>query len=269
MTSYAVALLLSSVLGLGLGQVAQKPTEVTPAAIEQAVRDLGGEEFKTREQASDFLWKAGPLAIPALEKAVKSDDIEVRFRAQSLLEKVRLGILPGTPADIVELLEAFRKGDLNVKRDVMIKLRDKKETRLIMQLLKVDTDPNFQQFAQDFFIREMERLLPEYLVKGEFDQTEQMLEQSAVQDVGQLRLATFWLLRGKLGEKIAKLKEQLPGEANPGVARQLVFCLRAQGDWDGAIAAAQTMNDVPLMGFHVDAPFFTRPYTEPPVPPPP
>ena len=49
--------------------------------IERLVKQLGSDEFKEREAASNALNKVGKSALNALRKAAKdSDDLEVRFR---------------------------------------------------------------------------------------------------------------------------------------------------------------------------------------------
>jgi hypothetical protein len=58
------------------------------AAVESLVRDLGDDRFSTRESASNKLTLIGEPALPYLEKALKSDDAEVRRRAAEIKEVV-------------------------------------------------------------------------------------------------------------------------------------------------------------------------------------
>lgn len=55
------------------------------ARIEQLIRQLGDEEFKTREAASQELAKLGGRAREALEQATKSTDAEIASRAKAIL----------------------------------------------------------------------------------------------------------------------------------------------------------------------------------------
>lgn len=55
--------------------------------IDALVRDLGAEDFETREKATAELKKIGKPAIPALKKAAESEDAEVKVRAKALLEE--------------------------------------------------------------------------------------------------------------------------------------------------------------------------------------
>jgi len=58
-------------------------------SIEQLIRQLGNENFQTRENATKELIKIGKPAILALEKASKSPDPEIRLRAQKVLEQIK------------------------------------------------------------------------------------------------------------------------------------------------------------------------------------
>ena len=227
------------VLSLLLAQ-AEAPT---PQAIAKAVRDLSADDFKDREKASEFLWRAGPAAIPALEKAAAGDDFETKFRAQSILDKVRVGITPETPAEIAKLLETFRKGDPNVKINVVRTLQAKGETKVILQLMRVEKDPSFQQIAGELYRAELTRMLPQLLVKQSYDEAEQVLTQNAVQDPTMMQLATFWVLRGKAEDQVVKLRENLEKKEDHILRRQLVWLLRAKGDLPGAVAVADKLPD--------------------------
>lgn len=215
-------------------------------AIAQAVKNLSADDFQDREKASEFLWRAGTAALAALEKAAAGDDFETKFRAQSILEKVRLGITPETPAEVAKLLETFRKGDLNVKINIVRTLKDKGETKTILQLLQVEKDPNFQRIAGDLYRQELDRQLPQIMAKQDYAQAEQILSQNAVQDTTMQRLAAFWVIRGKAEDQAVKLRENLEKRDDPQARRQLVWLLRAKGDLPGAIATSEKLADKEL-----------------------
>jgi hypothetical protein len=58
-------------------------------AVQKLVRDLGDDDFATREDASTKLNLIGEPALPFLEKAAESDDAEVRRRAGELATEIR------------------------------------------------------------------------------------------------------------------------------------------------------------------------------------
>jgi hypothetical protein len=57
-------------------------------AVEKLVRDLGDDHYPVREAASTKLTLIGEPALPLLEKALKSDDAEVRRRAADIKETI-------------------------------------------------------------------------------------------------------------------------------------------------------------------------------------
>ena len=68
--------------------MAQTPAaKADQASIARWIRDLADGDFEAREKASNSLWKAGNAAEKALQEAAKSDDLEVKKRAQEILQK--------------------------------------------------------------------------------------------------------------------------------------------------------------------------------------
>lgn len=65
-----------------------KPREKTglDAKIEKLVKQLGSDEYKEREAATEELKKIGEKALPALKEALKSEDLEVRLRAETVIK---------------------------------------------------------------------------------------------------------------------------------------------------------------------------------------
>lgn len=57
--------------------------------IEQLVKQLGNEDWPLRQAAQDQLAALGLAAKPKLEEALKSEDAEVVFRAEQLLEEIQ------------------------------------------------------------------------------------------------------------------------------------------------------------------------------------
>ncbi len=56
--------------------------------IHKLIAELGHDEYRVRQMATTKLGLVGESALPALEKAVKFKDIEVRFRARALLQQI-------------------------------------------------------------------------------------------------------------------------------------------------------------------------------------
>ena len=62
--------------------------EVQSREVARLIRNLGADDFKTREEATRKLRSIGAPALPALRQAAQSDDPEVRTRARDILKTV-------------------------------------------------------------------------------------------------------------------------------------------------------------------------------------
>ncbi len=80
--------------------------------IDSLVSQLGDNDFKKRETASQLLVRAGKPALPSLEKATKSDDAEVRRRAATCIEKIQDPPKELTQLELVEALLQRRPAGL-------------------------------------------------------------------------------------------------------------------------------------------------------------
>lgn len=56
---------------------------------QKLISELGHDEYRVRQTASTKLGLVGKPALPALEKAVTSTDVEVQFRARAILQQIR------------------------------------------------------------------------------------------------------------------------------------------------------------------------------------
>ena len=81
-----------TLLGLGLAVLLAAPARtadnVDPERIGKLIKQLGSAEFAEREKASKELDAIGTPALEPLQKALKSDDAEVRLRAEDLVKKI-------------------------------------------------------------------------------------------------------------------------------------------------------------------------------------
>jgi tetratricopeptide (TPR) repeat protein len=72
----------------GTAQTAPGLSAEERGRVEALIRDLGDDSFPKREAASAALRKLGSGAAPLLREALKSDDAEVRWRAQNVLNNL-------------------------------------------------------------------------------------------------------------------------------------------------------------------------------------
>jgi hypothetical protein len=81
---WVIALLLT--LGIaGIGRAHAEPGDANASAL---VADLGHDEFERREAASAALVALGAKAVPHVQAAVESPDLEVAIRALGVLERL-------------------------------------------------------------------------------------------------------------------------------------------------------------------------------------
>src|SRR4051794_37466345 len=104
---HATGIVILAVISGALAQ-ADGAAGATPEQIARAIYQLGAPQFEVRQAATDQLWRAGTAAHSALQQAAKSSDPEVRTRATDLLNKLRLGIRPDTPPELLALIDQFR-----------------------------------------------------------------------------------------------------------------------------------------------------------------
>ena len=169
----------------GLHQAwAQEEEQPAFPSIDAAIRALAEDEFEVRQRASDFLWKAGKAAQPALEKAVNSPDAEVRLRSTMVLRKVRLGITPDTPPELHALITQFYDGDRNTRQRVINELRQKQAFGTLFGLIQTETDPTSRQLFYSTLQSDIQRLAPQMIASKDWSMLEQWLDLGKTTDAG-------------------------------------------------------------------------------------
>jgi hypothetical protein len=96
----ALFLLIAPALSAFAGEPAAPPPAPpapTPEEIDAWIAKLGSDDWKAREEATEALVRVGAPALPALEKAARSDDPEVKTRALAALERIRQKAAPKPP----------------------------------------------------------------------------------------------------------------------------------------------------------------------------
>jgi len=86
--------------------------------------------------------KPARSAEAALEQAAKSTDPEVRTRAAALLKKLRLGIRPDTPPEVLLLIDQFRYAQSPEQRRLALnELQVKERWQTILALIRGEQSP--------------------------------------------------------------------------------------------------------------------------------
>jgi predicted Zn-dependent protease len=210
----------------------------TAEQIARWVRQLGDNEFRNREEASRQLWAAGEIAEAALREAARSDDAEVARRARDLLDKFTWGIYPDTPKEVVELIGLYRDADAQQKLAVLPKLlaAGTAGSKAIRKLLAAEKDRNVKQQV-------FTRIAENYSLLISTDDRaalEPLLEIGLeMPGVGIASYAAYWLLRGKLDERIAAFEARTRESEPHKAATVLAYLYRARGDLAAARRAAE------------------------------
>jgi len=223
---------------------AAAPPGPLPSQIEQWIRDLGDEDFRTRDKATRALRAAGERAEAALEKVANSEDPEVKRRALSILNKFRQGIYPDTPDDVVELILSYGRVSGSEKGPIVQALiqAGPMGIRALGKLARAEKDPLVRKEVFAAIGPGVVRNAPSLIEAGRYDTVEQLLELATEGNAasGAPHLAAFHLSRGTLKSKIAeyqaRAKKNPPGKAEHEV---LFFLHRAAGDWAAARQSAE------------------------------
>jgi tetratricopeptide (TPR) repeat protein len=257
---------LVSLLGFGMGFSIGRLCAGEPPTLEkivQAVKDLGDDRFTAREQASQFLWKAGAAAEPALAKAAQSNDLEVKRRAKEILERFQYGIYPETPQHLADLVQQFRAGDRNGRALAVKKLleSDQPGYRIVVRIAAAEQEADARRQWNQLLRQETPRLVAKLLHQGKLDDVENLLEQAVerredsklpedtsiprnadLADTCVRDYAAFLLLRGTLAMKIAQ-RSVGPDAHAPRNAQVLAYLHRANGDRASAFRFAEKSGD--------------------------
>lgn len=243
------AAILTPALLLGLALLASgqnKPPKDDPASIARWIRDLGDGDFEMREKASEALWRVGIAAEKALKEAAQSDDIEVRKRAQEILQKFATGQLPDTPVAVLDLLGEFQAaaGDPAKRKAVLRRLmvEGKAGIRAVARLAANEPQP-----SRESLLGQIVGSLPSTMARieamGERETIGELMELTARESVlGAAHFAGWAMATGSLKKWIDELDKGDGRFATwPGPRRHQVLMMlkRAAGDLPGAIAEAE------------------------------
>ena len=210
--------------------------------LRQAVQELGSDNFAKREKAMRLLWAAGPAAEPFLKESLNSSDPEVARRVRVLMDRIIYRIDPGTPPEVVSLVDRYRKGTAEEQVAVlreMLRLGGKAHTYVVRMFHAVDAQRRrviLDQFAFDDW-----KVLAPMMVEGQAAVAEEIINLAVAAQIDSIipHYAMYYANSPKLGEKIAGLRTELERGNNPFMAQLLVRLYRVKNDHDGMLWAAQ------------------------------
>jgi hypothetical protein len=249
-------LIFALFISLGLAAAADPPAKTeksdkaarpTKEQIAKWVKELGDNDFDTREAATQKLWEAGDAAEPALAEAVKSDDAEINRRAQEILDKFKLGIYPSTPKPVVEMITRFQAGDRNTKLSILRELVDAGPPgcKAVLKLASIEEDKDLKHALLNQLSTHLPRTLPTLLAAKDFTTLETLLGAGLASSLdsdtktGLTNIVAYWLLRGQIDEKIGHYKAlEAKSDKPKEQAEILAYLHRAKGDLVAAREAA-------------------------------
>ena len=222
---------------------ADPPARPGKDQIAQWVKQLGDDDFSTREEASRNLYRAGQAAEEALQEAAAGDDAEVVRRARAILDKFKWGLFPDAPQNVVDLVNRYRGADRDGKQAVIKQLLDAGPAgyRTLCRIAGAEDDPTIRGDVYRQLRGELNRRGPQLILDENYDSLELLLDAVLANDPeeGIEDYAAYWLMRGKLDDRIAHYKalaaKGVDAEKNWELASHL---LHAKGDLAGAREAA-------------------------------
>ena len=111
MTTLYTLVLMSGLAGLGEDS-AEEISVPTAERIERLIRDLDADRYAVREAASQELAEIGDEAIPAMEAAQTHGSAEVRFRAATILGKLKMGPILKLRRQLTEYAQSGQELDV-------------------------------------------------------------------------------------------------------------------------------------------------------------
>lgn len=231
-----VALALSSITFAS----AAEPTPPTKEQILKAIEELSSDNFQARQRASAFLRNAGEAAEPFLIEAQKGAGLEVSNRLAAILHDFKWGVYPDTPKEVVEQINRYRGGEVTTKRDAINNLL-RRGSPGFAALIKITSAENVAELRADLFriiAQETPTAVPVLLVADNQRVVHDVLELSLTSktDAAARNYAAYFLLRGRIDEKIEQFKKKVDKEGADS-ALVLAHLYRAKGD----LAAARTV----------------------------
>jgi hypothetical protein len=76
-------------------------------SFKEAREVFGAREINRREALTNRIWRAGRKAIPLLQKLAEDENPEVFRRALFVLQRLRMGLEPDSPPELLKLTEVL------------------------------------------------------------------------------------------------------------------------------------------------------------------
>ena len=218
-----------------------KTSESQKEEILETIKQIGSDNFKIRESATQKLWKFGKSAEPLLRDALKNGDPELRYRGTKILEEFELGLYPDTPEDIAKLINDYRSGVGVKKEAAIIKMAELGKTELLMKLIKRENDIGIRKMVAQIVSRNISEQVPSLILDNKIDEAEQLLEVAALDHNGMRNYASFLVETNRIESAISK--KRIAAKNSNLDAEILAWMLRAKGDYQEASTIFEQLGD--------------------------
>ena len=242
---HRVAPLVLAVAACVICTAAEPPATPTRDQIAKWVKQLGADDFSAREEASQNLYQAGHDAEGPLQDALASDDAEVVMRSRAILDKFKWGLYPDASKSVVDVINRYRAADIAGKQAVVQDLLNggPSDYRTLLGIVRAEPDAEARTAVLSLVTSQLSRTAPQLLADGNDESLELLLDVVLANDArqGAPHYAAYWLMRGKLDERIAHFKALAAKGIDPGHDWEVVAHLsRANGDLDRRAARPPT-----------------------------
>lgn len=121
------------------------------------------------------------------------------------------------------------------------------EFATLRRLFELETDRRYADWKWQSVLYSPSGLIPYHLARGERETALRLLRENADNDLGRLRLATYFALVGELDNRIAELRAETAKSSDDAKQRELVYLLRAAGNLTDAVEVARSLDDKGLL----------------------
>ena len=229
---------LSACLFFCAAGIAAPPTD---DEIRAAIKQLGHEKFAERERATKLLWSAGPAAEKALHEAIDDPEPEVRRRVRILYDRIMYRIEPGTPPEIIALMERYKVARVEQQTEILreVLAMGSKGHPYLLRWLAVDQDRRSK--ILDLFSFDDWKVFVTLMAEGQTKIVEELLKSAEGAKIESVvpHSAAFRAAEGKLMPSIAELRASVERGGDQYQAKLLAAMYRQADDADGILWAAE------------------------------
>ena len=209
--------------------------------IIETIKQLSSTDFKTRESATQNLWKLGKSAEPFLREAIIKGNAELKYRGNKVLEEFELGLYPDTPKEIAELIKNYRSGNASQKEAAIVKMAELGQTKLLMKLVRRERNPGIRKLVAQIVSRNISEQIPKLILEDNLNEVSELLEVAALDQTGMRNFASFLVETKRID--LAIQNKRKAAKSSDIDTEILAWMLRANGDSKEAAEIFEKLGD--------------------------